>query len=38
VISTGNHYWLDIVAGFAIAIAAGLALRQVRRLRAPRPA
>jgi membrane-associated phospholipid phosphatase len=38
VISTGNHYWLDIVAGFVIAIAAGLALRQVRRLRAPRAA
>ena len=38
VISTGNHYWLDIAAGFVIAIAAGLALRQVRRLRAPRAA
>jgi len=38
VISTANHYWLDIVAGFVIAIAAGLALRQVRRLRAPRAA
>jgi membrane-associated phospholipid phosphatase len=38
VISTGNHYWLDIVAGFAIAVVAGLALRQARRLRAPRPA
>jgi membrane-associated phospholipid phosphatase len=38
VISTGNHYWLDIVAGFLIAIAVGLALRHVRRLRALRPA
>jgi membrane-associated phospholipid phosphatase len=33
VISTGNHYWLDIVVGFVIAIAAGLALRHVRTLR-----
>jgi membrane-associated phospholipid phosphatase len=33
VISTGNHYWLDILAGFLIALAAGLILRQVRMLR-----
>jgi membrane-associated phospholipid phosphatase len=33
VISTGNHYWLDIIAGFVIAVAAGLALRHVRTLR-----
>jgi membrane-associated phospholipid phosphatase len=33
VISTGNHYWLDIVAGFVIAVIAGLALRHVRTLR-----
>lgn len=30
VISTGNHYWLDVVAGFALAIAMGFALRRVR--------
>jgi membrane-associated phospholipid phosphatase len=33
VISTGNHYWLDIVVGFVIAVIAGLALRHVRTLR-----
>ena len=33
VISTGNHYWLDVVAGFAIALATGLALRQWNALR-----
>jgi membrane-associated phospholipid phosphatase len=33
VISTGNHYWLDVVAGIAIAVATGLSLRRVRRLR-----
>jgi len=33
VISTGNHYWLDVVAGIVIAVATGLALRRVRRLR-----
>jgi membrane-associated phospholipid phosphatase len=33
VISTGNHYWLDVVAGIVIAIATGLTLRRVRRLR-----
>jgi membrane-associated phospholipid phosphatase len=33
VISTGNHYWLDILAGFVIALAAGLILRHVRTLR-----
>ncbi len=33
VISTGNHYWLDVVAGILIAIATGLALRRVRTAR-----
>jgi membrane-associated phospholipid phosphatase len=33
VMSTGNHYWLDVAAGILIAIASGLALRQVRALR-----
>jgi membrane-associated phospholipid phosphatase len=33
VISTGNHYWLDVVAGIVIAVATGLTLRRVRRLR-----
>jgi membrane-associated phospholipid phosphatase len=33
VISTGNHYWLDVVAGFALALATGFALRQSRVLR-----
>jgi membrane-associated phospholipid phosphatase len=33
VISTGNHYWLDIMAGFVIAVGAGIALRHVRTLR-----
>jgi membrane-associated phospholipid phosphatase len=33
VMSTGNHYWLDVVAGVLIAILSGLALRQVRILR-----
>ena len=33
VISTGNHYWLDVVAGFAIALATGYALRRVSTLR-----
>jgi len=38
VIGTGNHYWLDVVAGVAIAIVTGLAFfrRQVfRRWREP---
>jgi membrane-associated phospholipid phosphatase len=30
VISTGNHYWLDVVAGFVVAIAAGVVLRRAR--------
>ena len=30
VISTGNHYWLDIVVGFLIAVAVGLVLRHPR--------
>ena len=33
VISTGNHYWLDVVAGFLLAVVTGLALRQLRQLR-----
>ena len=33
VISTGNHYWLDVVAGFVLALLTGLALRQTRALR-----
>ena len=36
VISTGNHYWLDVVAGFVLAVATGLALRRVRMLRLQR--
>jgi membrane-associated phospholipid phosphatase len=30
VISTGNHYWLDILVGFLIAIAVGLVLHHSR--------
>lgn len=33
VISTGNHYWLDVVAGFVLAVATGLVLRRLRTLR-----
>jgi membrane-associated phospholipid phosphatase len=33
VISTGNHYWLDIVAGILLAIATGVALRRIRTMR-----
>jgi membrane-associated phospholipid phosphatase len=33
VISTGNHYWLDVMAGFVLALLTGLALRQTRALR-----
>ena len=33
VISTGNHYWLDVVAGIVLAVATGLALRRVHMLR-----
>jgi membrane-associated phospholipid phosphatase len=33
VISTGNHYWLDVVAGVLLAIATGLALRRMPRVR-----
>ena len=33
VISTGNHYWLDVVAGFVLALVTGFALRQMRLLR-----
>ena len=38
VLSTGNHYWLDVAAGIAIAILTGLVLRHVRTLRAPKRA
>ena len=33
VVSTGNHYWLDVVAGVLIAIVVGFLLRQSRSLR-----
>ena len=33
VISTGNHYWLDVLAGFVLAMATGFALRRARTLR-----
>jgi membrane-associated phospholipid phosphatase len=33
VVSTGNHYWLDVVAGVLLAILMGLVLRQLRSLR-----
>jgi membrane-associated phospholipid phosphatase len=36
VMSTGNHYWLDIVAGVVIAVATGYALRRVPTLRSRR--
>jgi membrane-associated phospholipid phosphatase len=36
VISTGNHYWLDVVAGFVLAVATGLVLHRVRTLRLQR--
>ena len=36
VIATGNHYWLDVVAGFVLAILAGYALRSVHTLRVRR--
>jgi membrane-associated phospholipid phosphatase len=38
VMGTGNHYWLDCVAGFAIALVAALFLFRGRPLRAFRPA
>jgi membrane-associated phospholipid phosphatase len=34
VISTGNHYWLDVVAGIVLAVATGYALRRVATWRA----
>ena len=37
VISTGNHYWLDVLAGLVTAAAAGLALRHIRAPRSLRP-
>jgi membrane-associated phospholipid phosphatase len=33
VISTGNHYWLDVVAGFVLALLTGLVLSRTRLLR-----
>ncbi|MGH3065006.1 MAG: phosphatase PAP2 family protein [Gaiellaceae bacterium] len=36
VIATGNHYWLDVVAGFVLAVATGFALRRIRSLRLQR--
>ncbi len=33
VISTGNHYWLDVLAGFVLAVVTGLVLRRTRLLR-----
>jgi membrane-associated phospholipid phosphatase len=33
VVSTGNHYWFDVVAGVLLAILMGLLLRQLRSLR-----
>ena len=38
VIGTGNHYWLDIVAGVAIAILTAGAIALVRRLANRSPA
>jgi membrane-associated phospholipid phosphatase len=36
VISTGNHYWLDVIAGFALALLTGWALRRAHTLRTQR--
>lgn len=36
VISTGNHYWLDILAGFALALTTGFVLRLGRTFRLQR--
>ena len=33
VISTGNHYWLDVMVGFVLAVVTGVALRQARSMR-----
>jgi membrane-associated phospholipid phosphatase len=33
VVSTGNHYWLDVVAGVLLAILMGIVLRQIHSLR-----
>jgi membrane-associated phospholipid phosphatase len=38
VISTGNHYWLDVVAGIVLAVVTGYALRRVGMWRALRRA
>ncbi|MGI8885728.1 MAG: phosphatase PAP2 family protein [Gaiellaceae bacterium] len=32
VISTGNHYWFDVVAGILLALVTGFALRRARRM------
>ena len=32
-VSTGNHYWFDVVAGVLLAVLMGLVLRQLRSLR-----
>jgi membrane-associated phospholipid phosphatase len=31
-----NHYWLDVLAGFVVAVATGLVLRRARKLRLQR--
>jgi membrane-associated phospholipid phosphatase len=36
VISTGNHYWLDVVAGFVLALLTGWTLRRIHALRTQR--
>jgi membrane-associated phospholipid phosphatase len=36
VISTGNHYWLDVLAGFVLALTTGFVLRRLRALRLQR--
>jgi membrane-associated phospholipid phosphatase len=36
VVATGNHYWLDVLAGIVLAILTGYALRHVRTLRVRR--
>ncbi len=33
VISTGNHYWLDVAAGFLVAVATGFVLRRAHAVR-----
>jgi len=40
VMATGNHFWLDIVAGIIVAIVAGAIVnrKHIRRLTSPAPA